>query len=329
MIVTGGAGFIGSHLVERLSELGHFVLILDNLSTGRIENIKHLFDKKNIRFEKIDVSRFEKIQNYFKYIDWVFHLAAIADIVPSIKRPYDYHRANVESTISVLEASRLNKIKRFLFSASSSCYGIPKVYPTPEDAEILPQYPYAFTKFVAEQYCLFWAKIYKLPVISLRLFNVFGPRARTSGAYGAVIGVFLAQKLAGHPYTVVGDGNQRRDFIYVTDVVEAFIKAAESEISGEIFNVGTSVPQSINTLVELLGGEKIYIPKRPGEPECTWADITKIRQRLGWQPTVSFKEGIDLLLRDLDYWKDAPLWTPEKISEATKDWFRYLGGSQD
>ncbi|MCK4819118.1 GDP-mannose 4,6-dehydratase, partial [bacterium] len=180
------------------------------------------------------------------------------------------------------------------------------------------------TKYLGEQIVLHWGKVYKLPVISLRLFNVYGPRSRTSGTYGAVLGIFLAQKIHGRSFTIVGDGKQERDFVYVSDVAEAFVKAASSEVKNEIFNVGSGNPQSINKLVSLLDGEKIHIPKRPGEPNRTFADISKIKKLLGWQPKVSFEEGIQKILENIDCWKEAPVWTPKKIEEATKDWFRYL-----
>jgi len=218
-------------------------------------------------------------------------------------------------------------VRRFIYSASSSCYGIPDAYPTTEEAEVRPLYPYAFTKYIAERYCLFWGKVYKLPVVSLRLFNVYGPRQRTTGAYGAVLGVFLAQRLAGAPFTIVGDGQQKRDFIYVTDVVEAMVRAAESQISLEVFNVGSGNPQSINYLASLIDPShpRINIPKRPGEPDCTWADIAKIKKMLGWLPAVPLEEGIKRVLVEIQWWKDAPVWTPEKIELATKEWFTYLG----
>jgi len=321
-VVTGGAGFIGSHIVEALARQGHDIIVLDNLSCGYLDNLKSV--ARDIAFFKKDVSDLSSILEHFKGVDLVFHLAALADIVPSIVEPYKYCKANIDGTIAVLEAARLNKVKKIVYAASSSCYGIPTVYPTAEDAGIQPQYPYAFSKYIGEQCCLFWAKLYKLSVVSLRIFNVYGPRSRTSGAYGAVMGVFLAQKLAGLPFTVVGDGNQTRDFIYVTDVAQGFIKAADSKISNEVFNLGAGKPQSINKLVSLIGGEKIHIPKRPGEPDCTWADIRKIRKLLNWQPKVSFEEGINLILHNIDYWKNAPVWTPEKIEAATRDWFKYL-----
>lgn len=323
-IVTGGAGFIGSHLVELLLTEKHEVTVLDNLCTGRLSNLKYAENNPKFSFINADVSDLNSIVEYFKGADWVFHLAALADVVPSIIEPHKYHKSNVDGTIAVLEASRLNKIKKFIYTASSSCYGIPQAYPTSEDALISTQYPYAFTKYIGELYTLSWAKIYKLPVISLRLFNVYGLRSRTSGAYGAVLGVFLAQKLAGKPFTVVGDGTQKRDFIYVTDVAKAFYQAATSKVENEIFNVGSAAPKSVNELASLLGGEKIYIPKRPGEPDVTWADISKIKRLLGWQPEIAFEEGIKEVLKNMDFWKKAPVWTAENIKEATKDWFKYL-----
>jgi len=325
-IVTGGAGFIGSHLAELLLEKEHSVLVLDNFITGRQENLAHLKDNPNLKVLKLDVSEFNKIKDYLKGIDWVFHLAALADIVPSVQEPLKYYKNNVDGTVSVLEASRRAGVKRFIYAASSTCYGIPEIFPTPETAPIKPEYPYALTKYIGEQIALHYFKVYKLPVISLRLFNLYGPRSRTSGTYGAVFGVFLAQKLAKKPYTVVGDGKQTRDFTFVKDAVQALLTAAESKISGEIFNVGSGNTYSVNQIVELLGGGLVtYIPKRPGEPDCTFADISKIKKMLGWQPEVSLEEGIKILLDNINYWKEAPVWTPESIAKATKEWFKYLG----
>ena len=324
VLVTGGAGFIGSHLVERLVDHGHSVTVLDNFSTGRPENLAQLQNHPNLKLHEVDITEYEAIQPLFKAVDWVFHLAALADIVPSIQRPLDYHRANVDGTVAVLEASRVAGVKRFVYAASSSCYGIPDTYPTPETAPIRPQYPYALTKVMGEQLVLHWASVYSMPCISLRLFNVYGPRSRTSGTYGAVFGVFLAQKLAGRPLTVVGNGTQTRDFTFVTDVADAFVKAAESNITGEVFNVGSGSIHSVNRLTGLLGGDVVHIPKRPGEPDCTLADISKARQLLLWKPKVPFEEGVKIMMDNIDYWCEAPVWTAGKIAEATREWFQYL-----
>jgi len=324
-VVTGGAGFIGSHLVDRLLADRHEVVVFDNLSTGRWQNLAHHRDSTHLHVIEADVADHATICPAFDGVDWVFHLAALADIVPSIQRPLDYHHANVDGTISVLEAARQAGVKRFIYAASSSCYGIPDSYPTPETAPIRPQYPYALTKYLGELAALHWCKVYGLSVVSLRLFNVYGPRCRTSGTYGAVFGVFLAQKLAGKPFTVVGDGTQTRDFTFVTDVVNAFVMAAESDLVGEVMNVGSGKTYSVNRLVELLGGPVTYIPKRPGEPGCTFADIRKIRRLLEWEPKVSFEDGVRIMLEQIEYWREAPVWTPDKIAEATQDWFKYLG----
>ena len=325
-LVTGGCGFIGSHMVDRLLNEGFDVVALDNLSTGRLLNLEHHKNNSRLSVNIADISDFEKILPYFKDVDWVFHLAALADIVPSIEKPLEYHRSNVDGTINVLECSKINKIKRIIYAASSSCYGIPDVCPTPETAEIRPQYPYAVTKFLGEKYVLYWNQIYELPVTSMRFFNVYGPRSRTSGTYGAVFGVFLSQKLNNKPYTVVGDGKQTRDFTFVTDIVNAcFMAAGNNNAIGKIMNVGSDNTYSVNRLVELLGGEIIYIPKRPGEPDCTYADISRIKEVLNWKPLVSFEQGVKIMLENIEYWREAPLWEPDTIAEATKSWFKYLG----
>ena len=326
-VITGGAGFIGSHLAELLLNKGYEVLIIDNFSTGRPENLQFLKSNFSIEIVETDVNDVEKIKPFFKDAVFVFHLAALADIVPSIVNPLSYHKSNVAGTISILEVIRevCPDVKKFVYAASSSCYGIPDRYPTPETAEIRPQYPYALTKYLGELIALNWGKIYKLPTVSLRYFNVYGPRSRTSGTYGAVFGVFLAQKLAGRPFTIVGDGMQTRDFTFVSDAATAFLSAAESDYTGEVFNVGSGNTYSVNQLDKLLKGHAAYIPKRPGEPDCTFADISKIKKMLKWEPVVSFEEGVAILLKNIDYWRSAPVWTPESISEATKEWFQFLG----
>ncbi|TQE83999.1 SDR family oxidoreductase [Leptospira noguchii] len=324
-LVTGGAGFIGSHLVDLLLENQFEVTVLDNFSTGRALNLDHV--KGKIDLVECDISVQGDWIKKFQSVDYVFHLAALADIVPSIQNPEGYFQSNVTGTLNVLQASRHYGVKRFVYAASSSCYGIPEVYPTPETSPILPQYPYALTKRMGEELVIHWAQVYKFPALSLRFFNVYGPRSRTSGTYGAVFGVFLAQKLAEKPFTVVGDGKQTRDFTYVRDVVEAVFAAAQSDKVGEIYNVGSGATISVNRIVELLKGEVTYIPKRPGEPDSTFADITKIKKDLKWSPKISIETGIGELLKNINYWREAPVWTPDKIEKATSDWFKYLGGS--
>ena len=322
-LVTGGAGFIGSHLVDALLTQGDEVTVLDNFSTGRPENLSHVEDE--VKLVEADLSLYGTWTKYFKGVDRVFHLAALADIVPSIENPDTYYQANVTGTFNVMKACKKFNVGKVVYSASSSCYGIPDIVPTPESAEIRPQYPYALTKFLGEQIVLHWSHVYQIPSISTRLFNVYGPRSRTSGTYGAVFGVFLAQKLNKKPFTVVGDGTQTRDFTYVEDVTSALIATSESTLEGEIINIGSDNTYSINHIVELLGGDVVHIPKRPGEPDCTWADISKAKKLLKWSPTVSIEQGINNLLDNIDYWSEAPVWDADSISIATRKWFEYLG----
>jgi len=323
-LITGGAGFVGSHLVERLQNGNNKIYVIDNLSTGRLLNLKKIKNFNKIIFIKSDISKKGKWIEKFKKIDCVFHLAALADIVPSINFPEKYFKSNVEGTLNVIQACRKFRVKKLIYAASSSCYGIPQKYPTKENEKISTLYPYALTKYIGENLCMHWGKLFNINTISLRLFNVYGTRSRTSGTYGAMFGVLLAQKIAKKPYTIVGSGEQTRDFTYVTDVVDAFISASKSSCKNKIYNVGSGKTISINKIVEILGGSKIKIPKRPGEPDCTFADIKKIRKELNWKPKISIQNGIRLLLNDINYWKKAPVWTPSKIAKATKDWFKYL-----
>tara|TARA_Y200000002_G_C22589083_1_gene624365 strand:+ start:37 stop:1023 length:987 start_codon:yes stop_codon:yes gene_type:complete len=323
-IVTGGAGFIGSHLVEDLVKNNHKVIVIDNFKIGTKNNLKSV--RKKIKIINCDIRKFKKISKYFKGVDNVYHLAALADIVPSIENPTEYYSTNVTGTLNVLKASIQNNVKRFIYSASSSCYGKPKKYPTKENSNISPEYPYALTKRLGEELVLHFAKVYKLNATSLRFFNVYGLRARTSGSYGAVFGVFLAQILAGKPLTIVGNGKQKRDFTYVSDIISAITKVSKRKsLSGDVMNVGSGKTVSVNQIAKLLRGKKINIPKRPGEPDITFADISKIKRKTGWRPKISIKYGIKIMLKNINDWKNAPIWTPQKINIATKKWFYYLG----
>ncbi len=321
-VVTGGAGFIGSHMVDLLIEEGFEVRVTDNLVGGREENLAHHRNEPLV-FERRDIRSFAPDDRLFKGAKYVFHFAGIGDIVPSIERPLEYMSANVQGTVHMLECARHAGVQKFVYAASSSCYGLANV-PTREDHPIAPKYPYALSKYQGEQACLHWHLVYRLPVNSIRIFNAYGTRSRTSGAYGAVFGVFLKQKLERKPFTVVGDGTQARDFLYAIDVARAFYKAAETEHVGEIYNLGAGNPQTVNRLVELLGGPVVHIPKRPGEPDCTWADITKIKAQLDWAQQISFEEGVQRVLANIEYWRNAPLWDPETIVKATSTWFATL-----
>ena len=322
-IVTGGAGFIGSHTVDKLLRENYIVRVIDNLVSGRESNLeKHKTDPR-LLCEWRDVCKLNKNNALFKGAKYVFHFAGIGDLIPSIENPEKYMMNNVQGTVKVLECSRENKIKKFVYAASSSCYGLAKI-PTKENHPIKPEYPYALSKYLGEESTFHWKKIYDLPVNSIRIFNAYGTRVRTTGAYGAVFGVFLKQKLAGKPFTVVGNGKQKRDFVYVSDVANAFLLAAKTKLVGKIWNLGSGKPQSVNKLIEILKGDVVYIPKRPGEPECTYADITKIKKDLAWKPKIKFKKGVELMLKEIESWRDAPLWDAKKIQKATQSWFKYL-----
>lgn len=321
-LVTGAAGFIGSHLCETLIAQGHEVVGLDNLSSGSYKNLEAILHHKRFKFKRHSILTFP-YEKLFPF-DYVFHLAGKADLVPSIEDPLSYHQVNVEGTLGLLQIARLYPPKKFIYAASSTCYGIPASYPTHETAVLEPRHPYGLTKKIGEDYALHWGKVYQIPVTSLRLFNVYGPRARTNGTYGAMFGTFLAQMANDKPVTVVGDGSQKRDFTFVSDVVNGFIKAAEADVEG-VFNIGSGQPVSVNQIVKLLRPkETVYIPKRPGEPDITHADITRATKFLRYRPTVDISEGVQIMKEHLSDFKHAPVWEPNTIAKATQAWFRHL-----
>ncbi len=326
-VVTGGAGFIGSHMVDLLLAQGYEVRVIDNLLGGHEKNFIQHANNPNFHFEQLDILKLQPDSVLFKQAQYVFHFAGIGDIVPSIEEPLRYMETNVLGTVHVLQAARAAKVKKLVYAASSSCYGLAAT-PTNELHCINPQYPYALSKYQGECAAFHWNQVYRLPVNSVRIFNAYGTRVRTTGAYGAVFGVFLKQKLLKKPYTVVGDGTQSRDFLYVTDVANAFLAAAETDLVGKVWNIGAGKPQSINYLVDLLSADSTYsidyLPRRPGEPECTWADLTKITTELGWHPEVMFADGVQKMLAEIHHWQDAPLWDKGSIATATETWFEYL-----
>jgi UDP-glucose 4-epimerase len=322
-IVTGGAGFIGSHMADLLVNNNYEVRVIDNLSGGYLKNLKQHKNNPKFTLEEADICNIDNNHSLFKDSDLLFHFAGKGDIVPSIDDPTDYMSTNIQGTVQMLEGARAANISKFVYAASSSCYGLAET-PTSEGHKIEPCYPYALSKYQGEMAALHWQKIYNLPVNSIRIFNAYGERARTTGSYGAVFGVFLKQKLEGKPFTVVGDGSQSRDFLYVSDIARAFLKVAKAKRVGEVYNLGAGKPQSINRLIQLIGGDVVYIPERPGEPARTWADIRKIRTHLNWEPLVSFEEGVQKMVACIDDWKVAPLWDPVSIENATENWFKFL-----
>jgi len=325
VIVTGGAGFIGSHLVEKLVEKGLKVIVIDNFSSGNIKNLEKI--KNKIYIKKVDICNYGSLEKIFKKnnINCIFHLAGKADIVPSIKNPKLYYDTNVTGTINLLELCRIYGIKKIIYTASSTCYGIPKRFPTSETDKITPMYPYALTKKIGEDLILHYGKVYKISAISLRLFNVYGPRSRTSGTYGAVMGVFLAQKINNYPLTIVGNGQQTRDFTFVSDIINAiFLVFKNKKKTVGVFNVGSGKTVSVMTLAKKLSKKYIFIPKRPGEPDCTFANISKIKKYYKWEPKINLDQGLNIVLKQINYWKKTKVWTKKSIASATREWFKFL-----
>ena len=323
--VTGGAGFIGSHVTELLVERGQTAVVIDDLSSGSVQNLVDVIDHPSVSIHQQDICIRDGLEGLLQGCDAVIHLAGLADIVPSIEQPSRYYDVNVTGTLNLLEAARSAGCKKIIYAASSTCYGIPEIYPTPETAKLSPQYPYALTKLLGEQLVLHWSQVYGIEATSLRLFNVYGPRVRTTGTYGAVMGVFLSQKANSQPLTIVGTGQQTRDFTHVKDVAKAFLRATEVTCDNKILNVGSGSSQSINFLASLIGGPVVFIPKRPGEPDTTFADTALIKETLGWEASTSLENGVAELLNDVADWESAPLWTEESISKATRNWFKLLG----
>ena len=322
-LVTGGAGFIGSHLVDLLLKKKFKVRVIDNLSGGRLENLKQHKTNKNLKIFKKDINNLSTKEKVFNGVNFVYHFAGKGDIVPSIEKPLSYMETNILGTTKVLENCRNRNISKFIYAASSSCYGLAKT-PTNEKHKISLKYPYALSKFLGEQTCLHWASVYSIPVISIRIFNAYGLRVKTTGVYGAAFGVFLKQKLMKKPFTVVGSGHQKRDFLHVKDVANAFYKASIGKHKNKIYNLGAGNPKKIIDLIKLLKGPHVYIPRRPGEPECTWANINKFKKDFNWKPTITFESGVKEMLQNINNWKNAPLWDSKKIKKATKVWFKHL-----
>ena len=289
ILVTGGAGFIGSNLVDKLIENDHNVIIIDNISTGKEENLN-----PRAEFHKLDIRNLEDIEPLFKGIDIVFHLAAQPRIQPSIIDPVNSHSNNVVGTLNVLQASRAAGVKKLIYSASSSAYGDTKKLPLKEDMPTRPKSPYSLFKLIGEYYCRLFNELYGLPTVCLRYFNVYGPRQTYEGAYATVIGIFLRQAKAREPLTIVGDGEQTRDFTNVNDVVKANVLAMNSSKvgRGEIINIGSGKTYSVNQIASLISDNVVYIPPRPGEVRDTLADNRLAKKLLRWQPEVDMGEGV-------------------------------------
>lgn len=288
LLVTGGAGFIGSNLVDELIQLGHQVLVIDNLSNGKKENVN-----RKAKFYHVDVTNLKQIKPIFRGVDYVFHLAALPRVQFSIEHPLESDTVNVRGTLNVLVASADAGVKKVIYSASSSAYGDQKIMPLREDFLANPKSPYGLQKYIGELYCKMWTSVYGLPTVCLRYFNVYGPRQSHEGAYALVIAKFINQKLLGQPMTITGDGKQTRDFTNVKDVVRANILAMLSKKvgKGEIVNIGAGKNQSILQIAKLIGGTVKFIPTR-FEPRNTLADNKLAYKLLKWRPSVDIKMGI-------------------------------------
>lgn len=297
-LVTGGAGFIGSYLTELLLKEGFEVVVVDNFQVGNEKNLAAILKEPDLqaglKIEKVDLLNKKAFEPLVKGVDWLFHLAALADVPASHDQPEEYYQINVTGTFNILEAAKKHNVKRLIYAASASCYGLNPKCPTTEEEPLSPASPYALTKRLGEELVLSWNKIYQLPTLSLRLFNVYGPRSLNKGT---VLSLFLQQKRQGLPLTITGDGLQSRDFVYVTDVARAFFLAAQSHFSGEIFNVGSAQNCEIRRLVDLLGGRPTFLPERLGDPKVSLADISKIERLLDWHPLVSLEEGIKEVIK--------------------------------
>ncbi len=294
ILVTGGAGFIGSNLVDELVRLGHRVLVIDNLSGGKIENVN-----RKAKFYHADVTNIKQIKPIFRGVDYVFHLAALPRVQFSIEHPLESDTVNVRGTLNVLVASADVGVKKVIYSASSSAYGEQKMMLLKENFLANPKSPYGLQKHIGELYCKIWSEVYGLPTVSLRYFNVYGYRQSHKGAYALVIAKFLKQKLSGQPMTITGNGKQTRDFTNVKDVVHANILAMLSKKvgKGEIINIGAGNNQSILHIARLIGGPIKFIPAR-FEPIDSLADNKLASKLLGWRPTVNIKTGIAELIQD-------------------------------
>ena len=290
-IIIGGAGFIGSNLVDKLINLGWEVSVIDNLSSGKEENIN-----PKAKLELMDISDnmvTHHISKIMEGADYVFHLAASARVQPSIEDPVSFNRNNVNGTLNVLVAAKEAKVKRFIYSASSSAYGDTEIFPTPETHPTNPMSPYGLQKLIGEQYCALFSQLYGLDTVSLRYFNVYGERMLDEGAYCTVIGVFGKLLKECKPLNITNNGEQRRDFTYVGDVIEAnYLSAIHSEdLNGDVFNVGHGNNFSVNEIADLFECEKIYGENRI-EPFKTLADNTKIKEKFGWEPRGNVVEWV-------------------------------------
>lgn len=295
LIVTGGAGFIGSHLTDKLIALGHEVVVVDNLMLGKKE-----FVNKKAKLSKKDIRDYKSLKKSFKGAEAVFHLAADPRLQISIEDPISTHEINVTGTLNVLLAAKENGVKKVIFSSSCAVYGDQQVLPINEAAATKPLSPYGLHKLMGEQYCRLFSSLYNLSTVCLRYFNVFGPRKLATGSYPMVIPVFLEQRKKGEKLTVIGDGTNTRDYVHVSDVVEANIAAWTQDkiVDGSSVNIGSGRQSSVNDIAVLVGGETINLPPRAGDMRFIEADTNLAQSVLGWKPAVTLEEGLAWLKKE-------------------------------
>ena len=295
MLVTGGAGFIGSNLVDALIGVGHRVIVIDNLSTGKEENLN-----KEAEFHNADISNLDQIRPLFNGVDFVFHLAAMARMPLTIEKPIESNMTNINGTLNVLFASHAANVKKVIFSSSCSVYGEQEESPVREDMICNPLSPYGLQKLTGERYCKLFSVIYNLPTVCLRYSSVYGPRQSMEGTYMPVISIFLGQKERGEPLTITGDGGQTRDFTHVSDVVRANILAVESGSVGraDIVNIAGGKEYSIRHLAEMISDKIEYQNKREGDIYRNLVDITLAKKILGWEPEYDLESGLEDLMKN-------------------------------
>lgn len=296
-LVTGGAGFIGTNLIKQLLAKGDEVIVIDNYNGGKLADRI----QPGVNYVEGDIRNMDDLNKVMVGVKGVFHMAAIARMSYSVENPRETNDVNIVGALNVLVAARDNGVKRVVYSASSSAYGKQEVVPFVETMKPLPMSPYGLQKYVGEEYCRLFFELYGLNTTALRYFNVYGPHMDPNGAYALVIGKFLQQKKEGKPLTICGDGEYYRDYTHVYDIARANILAMELEQvgGGEVINIGNGKPYSVNELAKIIGGERVYVESRPGDPRRTQADNTKAKELLGWQPTIDLEAGIAELKKEL------------------------------
>jgi nucleoside-diphosphate-sugar epimerase len=295
-LVTGGAGFIGTNLVVRLLKDGHKVRVFDNFSAGKREDRI----QKDAEYFEGDIRKMEDLQKAMKGIDGVFHMAAVPRVTYSVEHPVETNENNVTGTLNVLVAARDAKVKRLVFSSSSSVYGGSDGGKLQEDMCGHPLSPYALHKYTGEMYCRLFGELFGFETVNLRYFNVYGPYLDPNGAYALVVGKFFRQRSNNEPMTICGDGEYYRDYTHVSDIVDGNVRAMQSDKvgKGDIFNIGCGSATSVNKLAELIGGATTFVPDRPGDPRRSEADNTRAKEILGWKPKVSLEEGIEMMKKE-------------------------------